>query len=604
MVSTLTWVLAGIVLYTLVVMVLRTRGVLPEFIRVQGPITTVHTKRGRAFLDWLATPKRFWRAWGNFGVGIALVVMFGSFLMVLFAALQSVSQPEATAVQNPQNVLVIPGVNEFLPLSAAPEIVFGLLLGLVVHEGGHGLLCRVEDIDIESMGLALFTIIPVGAFVEPSEESRERANRGSQTRMFAAGVTNNFAITLVAFLLLFGPIIGSIAVVSGVPVGDVAQGSAAAAAGIERGTVMTGVDGTPVANESELDDVLRENGARTVEVQRQDAPPIRVNRSLMITRAIPGVLDGRTPEEGVDLSGEAPPTILAVNDTRVYTQQDLAAALEDRTVVTLATTDGNATFPVGAYASQLTEDGPLDSAGAPTEGPLVLTRVGGERVTDTDSLRTVLSDYAPGDTVRVEAYVGDDFRREVYEVELGENPDGSGGAYLGIFLQQGLSGVTVDDFGIDVYPAESFLALLGGGDGSLGGLSPDSIVQQVFAVLLMPFLSVLEPQFAYNFAGFVPSVADFYTTTGPLGFLGGGVLMLANVAFWTGWINLQLGLFNCIPAFPLDGGHILRTSTEAAVSRLPVEGGRRLTTAITVSITLVMLAGLFLMVFGPGLLTS
>ncbi|MFW5934897.1 MAG: hypothetical protein ACOCQL_03495, partial [Halolamina sp.] len=59
----LSWVVIGVAAYTLVAYWLDGQGYLPESVSLSGPITTIHTKRGRAFLDWLAGPKRFWRAW-------------------------------------------------------------------------------------------------------------------------------------------------------------------------------------------------------------------------------------------------------------------------------------------------------------------------------------------------------------------------------------------------------------------------------------------------------------------------------------------------------------------------------------------------------------
>ena len=594
MVSTLTWVLAGLVGYTIVAMALRARGLLPESVRISGPITTLHTKRGREFLDWLAQPKRFWRAWGNLGIGIALVVMVGSFVAVLFAGYRSAIQPASQPVQNPQNVLVIPGVNEFLPLSATPEIIFGLALGLVIHEGGHGLLCRVEDIDIDSMGLAFLTVVPIGAFVEPDEEDRARADRGAQTRMFAAGVTNNFAISIVAFLLLFGPVAGSIAVVDGVAVGDVASGSSAADAGIERGDVITQVEGTPVQNASEMDRVLAGTDDRNVTVRLQTGERVLVERQLVITRAVPGAV------EGIDLNREQPPRVLAVNGTAVHTEKEFHQALANRDVARIETDSGTATIRVGAYAAQVVDDGPLAAAGAPTDGtPMVITSVDDERVTNSSALARVLDDRSPGEEVTVVAYV--DGERRTYQVTLGEQADGS--SYLGYYPGQGTTGLTVEDVGIHEYPAEYFLAGVGGGGDFLGGLSADRFYAQIQFMLVSPFLSLIQPGAVFNFAGFTGGVENFYRAAGPLSFLGGGVIVAANLLFWTAWINFQIALFNCIPTFPLDGGHILRTSTEAVVSRLPVEGKRSVATAITGAVTITMIAALLLMVFGPQLLS-
>ncbi|WP_459191187.1 site-2 protease family protein [Halosimplex sp. J119] len=590
MVRPLYWVLAGIVAYTAGAMALQARGYLPDSVRVSGPITTLHTLRGRQFLTKLAAPKRAWRAWGNFGVGMALVTMVGMFAAVFNAGWQAMQQPEAQPVQNPQNVLVIPGVNDFLPLAAAPEIVLGLLIGLVVHEGGHGLLCRVEDIDIDSMGLAFFAFIPVGAFVEPDEESRLRASRGSQTRMFAAGVTNNFLVAFVGFLLLFGPVSGAISVAAGVPVGNAAPGSAADDAGLEYGDLVTAVENQSIANATEFDARLDEADDRSVELTLKSGETTTLERKLSLARSVPSVTDGISPNR------QNATIVEAVNGSAVYTEREFARAMADRETATIETNRGSATFAVGAYGLAV-ENGPLANASVPTGTDVIVTHVAGERTSNASVYSNVVSGLEPGSTVDVRASVGGE--RDTYSVTVGTG-DGAGDA-LGLRTQQGFSGIAVTDAGIDVYPAGYFLAVLGGNSGPWGGLFSGEFLQQMFIVLLVPFLSTVAPSIGYNFAGFVPDVANFYTVTGPLSALGGGMFLVANVLFWTAWVNLNLGVFNCVPTFPLDGGHILRASAESVVARLPVEDGRRATTAVTASISLLMLAGLFLMLFGPQL---
>ncbi|PSP15308.1 metalloprotease [Halobacteriales archaeon QH_10_67_13] len=590
MVEPLTLVLIGIVLYTAIALALKARGYVPESVSLTGPVTTIRTQRGRALLNRLARRERFWRAWGNIGVGIALVVMVLAGFVVALTIVAVINQPEAQAVENPQNVLVIPGVNDFLPLSAAPEIVFGLLVGLVVHEGGHGLLCRVENIEIDSMGIISLAFVPMGAFVEPDAADQQAADRGAQTRMFAAGITNNFAVSAIALLLLV-PVAGAVAVAPGAPVGDTLPGSGAEQAGLGHGDRITAVDGTPVENGSQLEDLLDETEGETLAVERADASDVTVDRRLLLVGSVDGTADGIVDEDPLT-------RVTAVAGTTVDTEAGFAAAAADAPpVVTIATEDrGETELPIGALVAAVDADGPLaDAASDLPEAPFVITAIDDRRILAADELRDELNGLEAGATVTVETHTLDGTASE-REVALGDN------STLGVTVQDGYTGLLFDDFGVDPYPAENFLGIL---DGSAAGENAPpvaSVLVYMGLLLVLPFATLVDPDLTYNFAGFTSDITSFFIVEGPLAVAGGGVLLAANLLFWTWWINLNLAIFNCIPALPLDGGHILRTSTASIISRLPVERGRTIVTAFTLLVTAGMLGALLVVVLGPALL--
>ncbi|ESS08586.1 MAG: putative membrane-associated Zn-dependent proteases 1 [uncultured archaeon A07HN63] len=474
------WILVGVLAYTAVIVTLNRRGLLPSSLSISGPLMTVHTRRGRAAIDRLARPKRFWRALANMGVGVALVVMVGTFLMLLSRAMQIIESPSTqTALRQPRNVLVIPGVNEFLPLSVAPEIVAGLLVGMVVHEGGHALLCRVEDIEIESMGVALLALLPIGAFVEPDEDSVDAADRGPRTRMYAAGVLNNFIVTLVTFGLLFGPVVGAVAVAPGAAVGGVSPDGAAAAAGIDAGDRIVSVDGQSVASNADLQTLLANTSESRVTATLANGTEVTVEPQPLVTAVYPaspfaagssGDTDGDDDSDGdTDDTGiAARDRITAVNGTPVSTTGDIRAATGNATAVELTVTTPNGTTrtasgPLGVLSTVSPND-PLDAAGATAGEPVVITRIADHRIIEFADMRAALSGASPGEPVSVVAY--SDGTSTTYTVELAEHPDDEDRAFLGISSPTDLSGVRVDSMGITSYPADTFLSILGGDIGA------------------------------------------------------------------------------------------------------------------------------------------
>ena len=238
---------------------LNSRGILARNgISAYGPILMLRTTRGLRLLDKLARPKRFWRFFANIGIPLTVIAMFFMLAILIVGDVRIlVTQPAPTAYNAPQNVLLLPGINQFIPLTWG---LIGLIVTLVVHELSHAILSRVADIKVKSLGL-LIALIPIGAFAEPDEsqllgidakQGQKIATRPERLRVFSAGIIGNFAVALIALTLFFGPVLSSVTATGGLGVVAVVSGSPAERAGIQPGMTISQIDGITISDANDF----------------------------------------------------------------------------------------------------------------------------------------------------------------------------------------------------------------------------------------------------------------------------------------------------------------------------------------------------------------
>ncbi|MDD4253865.1 MAG: site-2 protease family protein [Methanofollis sp.] len=239
-------------IYILAAAYVKATGKFADHIGFYGPIMMIKTENVGIF-DWFRPYSRVLRAYGTVGVVMVIISAVLMTLMLVFAFnVTLVTQPEPTGIYKPQNILLLPGINEYVPSTLA--VWFAFFLTLVIHEAGHGILCRIEGIRVKSAGL-LYAVIPIGAFVEPDEEDAERVRGWPKARMLGAGITNNIVIGGICFVL-FILVVGMATPLSSPAVYGVYEGGPAYDAGVPTPSVITEVNGVPVATRDEVTAVL------------------------------------------------------------------------------------------------------------------------------------------------------------------------------------------------------------------------------------------------------------------------------------------------------------------------------------------------------------
>ncbi len=547
-----------LLLYWLFVMYLDRRGTLSRYnISAFGPILMIRTTRGQAFLDRLAVHKRFWRIFANIGLPAMLLGMAAMFVLVLFidylmiAAFQTNTVPPPSKFSEPRNIFLIPGINEYIPLWYG---IIALIVTLVVHEFSHAILCKVEGIKVKSMGV-LLAILPIGGFAEPDEEQllgkkperdtekeitaepKKLATRSERIRVLTSGVMANFVTALIAFVLFFS-FLSYVSPVGDVMVIDVLTGYPADMAGVKPDMILTDIDDTQV---NSVQDFL---------------------------------LYAKTLQPGSN-------TTLSLIDSGV------------RKEINLTTAESNETGSV-VKVSKVIEGSPAEAAGIKPD--MVLVRTDNTEIKGIEDFIVFMNSTHPGQKIDVYLMSNSSANAtlEVFQnVELVKYPEKDvEKGYLGIYcsVEDGAISYSV---GIEIgeFPAKEYLHMLS---------SIPSLLTELTGWLLLFSLPIFGIA-GEGFPGFSGLITNFYEPTGWAVSLGEGMFVILNVLMWIGWMNFYVGLFNCLPAVPLDGGHIFRDVMTSFLSRIMKNGEKveRLSNAIAVLFAVMILLSLVFVMFAP-----
>ena len=250
------WILILIFLvaaYALVAYHIHANRLFADHIIFYGPIMAIKTKRVQ-FFDKFTAFRTFFRIYGTIGV-VAVVIVSVLITLMLFLSVRYtlLLQPEPTGIYEPQNILLIPGINQYVPSTIAVWLAFVITIG--IHEFGHAILCRVENIKVRGMG-ALVAVIPIGFFVEPDEDELDKTKGMPKVRMFGAGITNNLVFGFACFIimiLMFGLVVP---LVNQPMIHGIYKGYPADRSGVPVDSVVTAINGVPVMTRADISTIL------------------------------------------------------------------------------------------------------------------------------------------------------------------------------------------------------------------------------------------------------------------------------------------------------------------------------------------------------------
>ena len=261
---------------------------------VKFPLILIHTPFGLTFFDKVARTNaaRIYAKFCTYLMPLITGLAIFLFVFSLIVVFSNAAAREGARSAGPFSPFLIPGLNPILPLKIAPIIIIAIIIAVVIHEGGHGIVARVYNIKVESTGILLFLGIPVGAFVNIEQEELAKASLKQRSAILTAGPLNNMilaTISLIAIYFVISTLTSlstSSELQSGVEVTGINDGSLAGAIGLSKGSIIKTIAGQNVHSIEDLSTLLRSNLGHNIKVTWQDRTGEKITRSVSLPASV------------------------------------------------------------------------------------------------------------------------------------------------------------------------------------------------------------------------------------------------------------------------------------------------------------------------------
>ncbi|UCE91867.1 MAG: site-2 protease family protein [Methanobacteriota archaeon] len=286
-----------------------------------GPIVMWRTRKGREFIDRLASRRGLWGFFGKASLWICATAMITMMVLLLW---QATIVPQIERPPSPKLILGVPGINPVIPVGYG---ILGLAVAMIVHEFSHGVMTRIAGMKISSLGL-LFLVFPIGAFVEPDEKALQETTRSKRAKVFGAGPASNLILAVIMLGIFSGLMMSSLDPAHEGPlVTGVVEDSPAAVAGLAPYSVLVSIDGVALSSPEDVGDRESSPGS-TVDISYYLGGELKTAEDVLDGVVVAYVVkDFAAHEAGLGVGM----LLISLNDTEIDSMDRLTEVMSETT---------------------------------------------------------------------------------------------------------------------------------------------------------------------------------------------------------------------------------------------------------------------------------